>query len=143
MYLRFVGTDTDERTGQATGLMTIAYELRNAGALNLADETQLLTHLHWIQTEIPIPTRFARRRNGHHKETHGLSWVKSEATELIAHLYAIADIAGRHDRMIDVQRTARPGYVVYEDEWQIVAEPFHGEHRTLPTRPGSSSGGVP
>ena len=129
MFLRFVGTDTDARTGQATGLMTIAYELRNAGVLDVADEAPLLAHLHWIQTEIPIPTRFARRRNGNHKETHGLSWVKSEATELIGHLYAIADIAGRHGHTIDILRTGRPGYVVYEDPWQIVAERFHGENK--------------
>lgn len=129
MYLRFVGSDIDARTGQATGLMTIAYELHRAAVLNLADETQLLTHLHWIQTEIPIPTRFARRRNVYHKETHGLSWVKPEATELIRHLYAIAGIAGRYGHLIDVLRTGRPGYVVYEDAWQIVAEPFHGENK--------------
>jgi hypothetical protein len=129
MFLRFVGSDIDERTGQPVGLIAIAYELRDRGALNAADETQLLAHLHWIQTEIPIPTRFARRRNSYHKETHGLSWVKSEAAAFVAHLHAIADIARRNDCIIELQRTERPGYVVYEDEWQVVAEPFHGKNK--------------
>ena len=103
-------------------------DLRDSGEMNVADATQLLAHLDWIQKEIPIPARFARRRNGYHKEAHGVSWVKAEATEFVRHLYAIADILQRYDTSVEVVRTTRPGYVVYEDDWQLVAEPFHGEN---------------
>jgi hypothetical protein len=127
VLLRFVGPDIDPRTGQPTGLMTLAYELGDSGDINHADAMQLHAHLEWIQKTIPIPTRFARRRNGYHKETHGLSWVKAEAGEFVRHLHAIADILARYDTV--VVRTARPGYIVYEDDWQVVAEPFHGESR--------------
>lgn len=127
MFLRFVGTTLDPRTGQAAGLLTIAYDLRDSGELNAADEIQLHDHLRWIQNTVPIPSRFSRGRNVNHKETHGLSWVKCEAQELMRHLYAIADIAGRYGHTIETIRSDRPGYVVYEDAWQIVAEPFHGE----------------
>ncbi len=128
MFLRFIGTDIDIRTGQPTGLLTMAYDLRDSDELNTADAVQLLAHLDWIQKEIPIPTRFARRRNSFHKETHGVSWVKAESTEFVRHLYAIADILGRCGIVIDIVRTARPGYVVYEDDCQVVAEPFHGKN---------------
>jgi hypothetical protein len=127
MYLRFAGTELDPRTGRAEGLLTIVYDLRDSGELNTADDTQLQEHLHWIQTTVPIPTRFSRGRHVNHKETHGLSWAKCEARELVRHLYALADIAGRYDRTIEAIRSERPGYVVYEDAWQIVAEPFNGE----------------
>lgn len=129
MFLRFVGHDLDPRTGQPIGLMTLAYALRNSGDANVADSDQLLAHLDWIQRHVPIPTRFARRRNGGHKETHGLSWAKASAAEFVRHLHAIADILGRYDMAVEVVRTTRPGYVVHEDDWQVVAEPFHGEGR--------------
>jgi predicted RNase H-like HicB family nuclease len=35
---------------------------------------------------------------------------------------------------VRVVRTSRPGYTVYEDEYQVIAEPFHGAHRPR-TRP--------
>ncbi len=129
MLLRFVGHDLDPRTGQPIGLMTLAYGLRNSGDTNVADADQLLAHLDWIQCSVPIPTRFARRRNPYHKETHGVSWAKATAVEFVRHLHAIADILGRYDIAVHVVRTTRPGYVVHEDDWQVVAEPFHGEGR--------------
>lgn len=129
MFLRFVGTDLDLRTGQSTGLMTLAYALRDSGDLNIADTDQLHAHLGWIQRNVPVPTRFARRRNPYHKETHGVSWAKATAVEFVRHMHAIADILGRYDTGVDIVRTSRPGYVVYEDDWQVVAEPFHGECR--------------
>lgn len=129
MFLRFVGHDLDPRTGQPVGLMTMAYALRNSGDANVADADQLLAHLDWIQCSVPIPTRFARRRNPYHKETHGVSLAKATAVEFVRHLHAIADILGRYDMAVDVVRTTRPGDVVHEDDWQVVAEPFHGEGR--------------
>jgi hypothetical protein len=125
MFLRFIGTSIDERTGQPIGLMSVAYDLLHSAEVNIADESQLLSHLHWIEKEVPIPSRFARRRNAYHKETHGISWVRASATELVKHLYAIADIARRNDVPIEVVRSERPGYLVYEDVWQVVAEPFN------------------
>jgi hypothetical protein len=109
--------------------MTLGHDLRGSGEMNVADAEQLLGHLDRIQQEVPIPTRFARRRNGYHKETHGVSWAKAESTEFVRHLYAIADIVRRYDASVDIVRTTRPGHVVYEDDWQVVAEPFHGKSR--------------
>jgi hypothetical protein len=31
---------------------------------------------------------------------------------------------------VRVVRTSRPGYTVYEDEYQVIAEPFHGSTST-------------
>ncbi|HEY2344653.1 MAG TPA: hypothetical protein VGH80_02085 [Xanthomonadaceae bacterium] len=129
MFLRFVAADRDQRTGQPTGLLTIAYELLRSDDLIAAEADELRGHLTWLEVHVPVPTRFARKRNVSHKETHGLSWVKTCATEVVGRLYALSEIARRHGHSIDILQTARPCYVVYEDKWQIVAEPFHGEQR--------------
>ena len=57
--------------------------------------------------------------------TKGLSWVKDTATETIAVLRSLAELVGRTaDMHVSVVVTTRPGYVVYEDDHQVVAEPF-------------------
>lgn len=129
MLLRFVIQNRDERTGQRTGLMTVAYHLLRSGNLSHAEEEGLRGPMQWLETNLPIPARFARKRNVSHKETHGISWLRSSAVDAVRYMHAVADIARRHDYPVEVVQTERPGYIVYEDEWQIVAEPFHGEQR--------------
>ena len=68
-----------------------------------------------------MPTRFGRSLTS----PTGLSWVKDTAHAEIRVLRAIAAIlaeSGRH--RVDVLIVRHPGYVVYEDAVQVVAEPF-------------------
>jgi len=41
-------------------------------------------------------------------------------------------ILERHGIYVKMIRTDKPGYVIYEDDWQLVAEPFR--KGTLPKR---------
>ena len=107
--------------------MTLAYQLLRSDNVLPTDEEQLAGHVQWIESHLPIPRRFARKKNVSHKHTHGISWLKPHATEVMAHMYAVADIAGKYGYHVQILRTDRPGYIVHEDDWQVVAEPFHGE----------------
>jgi hypothetical protein len=40
----------------------------------------------------------------------------------------LARILEAHDIAVEMITRSRPGYVVYEDEFQAVAEPFRSEH---------------
>ncbi len=42
-------------------------------------------------------------------------------------MWELKAVIENHGFIIEVMKTDRPGYVVYEDEYQIVAEPFHNE----------------
>ena len=101
--------------------------MRERGDLTLAEEEELAATLARLEAALPTPTKFSRTRNASHRNTHGLSWVKSTATDIVADLHQLADLLRRHGIAVEVAKTDRPGYVVYEDEWQVVAEPFHGE----------------
>ncbi len=125
--LRFVIPNRDQRTGQPMGLMTLAYRLLGSSELTGEDDHELRQLVEWMETQVPIPSRFARKRNVSHKETHGISWMKADAAEAIRHLHFIAEIVRRYGYSVDIMQTERPGYVVHEDAWQVVAEPFHGE----------------
>jgi hypothetical protein len=51
-------------------------------------------------------------------------WFKSSATEHIAKIYEMMYLLEENGFAVRVFRPRRAGYVVYEDEHQIVAEPF-------------------
>ena len=40
-------------------------------------------------------------------------------------MHGMARVLEAHDVMVEILRSERPGYVVYEDEFQVAAEPFH------------------
>ena len=126
-FLRFVIPERDSRTGLSMGLLTLAYERLRSGELSPEDEVQLHTHVRWLEQNLPIPDRFARKRNVSHKNTHGVSWLKAEATAAIGRMQTVARLLRQQGYPVEMLVTARPGYVVYEDGQQIVAEPFHGE----------------
>lgn len=46
------------------------------------------------------------------------------AAEHIAKMYALIQVLEAHGVSVDILRTERPGYIVYEDEFQVAAEPF-------------------
>jgi len=54
----------------------------------------------------------------------GLSWLKDSARVHVEKVRRIANMLAAHGVPIETITTDRPGYVVYEDDYQIVAEPF-------------------
>ncbi|KRA16432.1 MULTISPECIES: hypothetical protein [unclassified Lysobacter] len=126
-FLRFVIPARDWRTGQATGLLTLAYEQLRSGELTEWEHAQLGEHLRWLELNLPVPDRFARKRNVSHKNTHGVSWLKAEATPAVDRMRAVATLLWERGHSVEMVMADRPGYIVYEDLQQIVAEPFHGE----------------
>lgn len=44
-------------------------------------------------------------------------------------MWALARVLRTHGVAIKMLKTSRPGYIVYEDEFQVCAEPFRGELR--------------
>jgi hypothetical protein len=58
------------------------------------------------------------------REESLLEWFKDSAKEHIAKMHALKQILEAHGVVVDVIQTHRPGYVVYEDEFQVAAEPF-------------------
>ena len=126
-FIRFTVAERDPRTGQATGVVTLAYDLLREGAIDRGHDAALREHVDWLERHLPVPDRFTRTRNASHKDTHGLSWLKDSAAECVRRVRWVAEIIQQHGHPVDMRVTARPGYVVYEDDFQIVAEPFHGE----------------
>ena len=77
----------------------------------------------WFIDQLPIPTRFSLSPRPHRK-AQALSWFKDEATVYIGKMREYRAVLEEYDVRIDMLRTERPGYIVYEDHHQVVAYPF-------------------
>ena len=127
MYIRFITHDLHPDTGRETGLLSAAYRLMRSDRVHEYEEKAIHEHIVWLEEHLPEPDRFTRTRNAYHKNTHGLSWLKPTAQDALKHLRALAAILEEHGIPVTMVTTDKPGYLVYEDEWQIVAEPFGNE----------------
>ena len=82
--------------------------------------------LGWLGDNLEKPTRFNRTKSkGYYRRaTKGMSWFKPTATDHISRMHALAAILRNHGHQVSLMKTRSPGYVVYEDDYQVVAEPF-------------------
>jgi len=123
-FLRFVVDDLDPDSGRRQGVLQAAFALRDRGDLSPKEWAALSVVAHWLDANLPKPVRFSRKRNNSHRTPMGLSWFKDSAHEHIARLREVAALLEFHAIRVEAIATDRPGYIVYEDDFQIVAEPF-------------------
>lgn len=124
MYVRFVVHTKDRKSGRREGLFQAAGRLRDGKQLTLEEEARYVAVYNWFNAELRVPSKFAKASR-HHASKAALSWFKDSAAAYIARMREIAVILEAHDVAVVMLRTDRPGFVVYEDEFQIAAEPFY------------------
>ena len=78
----------------------------------------------WFSDNLEKPERFSRKRNSYHRDQRAIAWFKDTAAEHLRRIRELVSILEAHGRPVSMLTSARPGYVVYEDEHQVVAEPF-------------------
>ena len=125
-YLRFVRPNTIENLGAREGFFCAAYELRSVHILEDYVSEQLEDLLSWFRTNLTIPNKFNRSKSKGYRDKNaaGLSWFKENASEAIGRSYELISLLQENGYPIEIIRAERVGYIVYEDELQVVAEPF-------------------
>ena len=125
MFLRFVTSDLDEESHQELGVFHAAGNLRDSGLLSEHDEEILQEIRDWFSDNLEKPARFTNAKLPHYrKRKNGISWFKASAQEHIGKIREIIAILENYDVSVCMIKTDRPGYVVYEDQFQVVAVPF-------------------
>jgi hypothetical protein len=118
-YIRFVVGTKDEDTHVGGGIFqaaALAVEWRDITGSHAEELGELRR---WFDKNLAEPNSFGRDRL-----RLGICWFKTGATEHISRIWEMVRILERNGIYIRKIRTDRPGYVVYEDQWQLVAEPF-------------------
>jgi hypothetical protein len=125
VYIRFVTGHVNSDSVREEGVFHAAYRLRRAAALYDHESASLTEHLDWFKSNLKIPARFTSAKPPYYrKQNRAISWFKETAMEHIARMREIAGLLEGHGISVRMVKTDRPGYVVYEDDYQIVAEPF-------------------
>jgi hypothetical protein len=126
-YVRFVIGRKDEDSSVEQGIFqaaALALEWQN---ITGADADELNELRAWFSENLEKPTSFGRD-----KLRLGICWFKTDATKYISRIWEMVRILEHNGIYVKKIRTDKPGYVIYEDEWQLVAEPFR--KGTLPRR---------
>lgn len=125
-YVRFVVGHDDPDSGVRAGLFTIAYDLKRSGTTPAYQAARLTALLDWFNEHLERPLRFSRSttKGAAWRNTKGISWFKASARDHIANMHEMAEVIEDLGHYTDVITCERPGYIVYEDEFQIVAELF-------------------
>jgi len=99
--------------------------LRDAGKLYAHEEEHHDSVRWWFHENLEKPTRFtASKPPFYRKKSRAISWFKVSATEHLARVRELVAILETHGVPVRMLKAQRVGYVVYEDEYQVVAEPF-------------------
>ncbi len=126
MYTRFVHQRKSAGQASREGFFCTAYTLLDTPELDPEIACQIEDLLGWFRENLPIPSKFDKTKSKgfYRRETKGLSWFKETADAPLAKSYELVTLLSECGYRIDTLRAKRVGYVVYEDEYQVVAEPF-------------------
>jgi hypothetical protein len=111
------------------GVFGTAYDLCRGNLIAASDRQLLESLLSWFDTNLAKPERFngSKSRGYYRRRTAGVSWFKPTATDHIAKMRALIAVLEKNGHQVSQMTTKRPGYVAFENEHQVVAEPFRGE----------------
>ena len=125
-YIRFVIPNRDPQSGVDAGLFGLAYDLRDDPEVNVTDRETLREALTWFDEHLAAPMRFNRTSSkGHYRrKTKGIAWFRDTAADCLAEMHRIKRVLESNGYPVTIVREDRIGYVVYEDDLQVVAEPF-------------------
>jgi len=125
MYLRFVVPHIDEDSERPMGVFQAVRKLRDEGGLYPHEQDELDDLRYWFNVYLERPTRFTAAKPPYsRKKNRAICWFRDDARSHIWQMWRFAAILEEHGVLVRMLKTERVGYVVYEDEYQVVAEPF-------------------
>lgn len=81
--------------------------------------------MEWFDANLKKPTKFTSSKPPYYrKENKAISWFKDSADVHISKLREVLSILDNHEIHFEMIKTETPGYIVYENNHQVVAEPF-------------------
>jgi len=129
MFIRFVSGEIHECSHVSAGLFQTAFELMADPRLP-DDEYDLLRELmDWFNKYLKGPSEY-RLRSPWRLE-RAICWFKPTAHEHLTRAWEMAAILERNEVFIRMIKAQRAGYILYEDEAQVFAQPFADIRRVL------------
>ena len=121
--IRFVTNEKHAPYGHRTGVLRGAFALWEERLLGDTDYEELDHLLDWFNKHLPKPSRLSVSKHPRAKGS-AISWLRSSAHEYVSRMRRVAQLVQAAGIAVEEIRTDRPGYIVYEDEHQVIALPF-------------------
>ena len=123
-FIRFVISHRHLESGAYDGTFRLAYRLRSSSVATPADRSALAEALNWFEGNVGTPGRRGQTasRRTYRRHTRAISWFKETAVDHLARMQEIRLVLERYGHQVQMLTEARVGEVVYEDEYQVVAE---------------------
>lgn len=122
-YVRFVTPRIDESSFRRQGLFHAVHGLMDTADLPPHDRDELMGLHNWFSTHLAVPNRFARSRR-RDAASKAICWFKSDAKEHVRRMHFFCRVLDEHGVWTEMIKSAKPGYVVFEDRHQVAAVPF-------------------
>ena len=125
MYIRFETADLDRLTGKRLGLLSVAWWHVKHGEMAEQDRAGVKELLDWFSDRLGEPDKFSCSSKPR-AFCDGISWFKDTAEAHIRKGFELAH-ALRDYADVEVVRSENPGYVLFEDDFQVVVQAFREE----------------
>jgi hypothetical protein len=84
----------------------------------------------WFEKYLAKPGRFSNANNKN-PSAISLSWFKDSAKMDIQKIFEVREILQKYGIVIEMVTSKNPGYIVYEDDYQISAIPFKNDRKRV------------
>ncbi len=123
MFIRFEIEEKNKDLGTHVGIFTLAYRLTEDQDLEHYQRDKIKELLDYFNKELPIPDKFSasKSKGAYRKNNHGISWLKSDATEMVSKFWELKMILEDYGHLIKVTKSDFVGRIIYSDDYQIVA----------------------
>ena len=130
MFLRLVTNKRDAGSHQSQGVFMFAYALLKDGDLSPEEAGRLKAILVRFEENLPLPDRSRL-------DARAIFWFKEHLGEFARRVWELAEFVTVQGLPTEIVRTTRPGYIVFEDDFQVAAVPFRDTYRARKKRSGS------
>ena len=124
MFIRFITNEIDSDSQKRIGIFQVIGNLRDNNELTDYELKRAKTFSKWFSKHLDKPKKFTKAKSSN-AQNKAISWFKDSANEHINMMFEIKQIIEDHGIIVEIIKTNNPGYIVYEDEFQVTAEPFN------------------
>jgi hypothetical protein len=130
VYLRFTTEFTNEYDEIHTGIFSALRFVREYAFTQDDDVFKLKELQKWFNNNLEAPDRFSNAKNNN-PASISLSWFKDSAKNHIKKIYEIREVLYKYGIVIEAVTAKNPGYIIYEDDYQVSAIPFKTDRKKV------------
>jgi hypothetical protein len=123
MFIRFVVGAESEDARWLNGVFAGARRLADEGTLYAHEAALLDETFAWFNEYLPCPPFGAKLRSGEWTPD-AVAWFRDDARAFVRRIWDLVALLRENGASVRLLRDARPGRIVYEDRYQVVAETF-------------------